>query len=289
MVSQAYNLVWLSPKFAQEGAEFREPIPHETFENIQFIASRNPAVDIRLWIDSKRLTALQMDWIETMVSRDVLRNFSIQDLRRIREYDDEPLFSQSEDSADWRTNKHSLIWRVVDAARILASLQGEHDQSFYSDADIINLVINDDRIQEMLSTHGFIVSVIPCDQSNDIENQAFGFNRDKRDAIRFLYQRTLEDVQLSQRNGYDAFIDFIRIEILESANITLDQISFQPLHNGTRACDPDVSSQDISATRIPNFDKDIWPVKDSQALSELEERIGQLVAANFHRAISLEA
>jgi hypothetical protein len=266
MATQAYNLLWLSPDFATfakieyfeipglSSSEFHKPIPPKTVENIQNIAKQNPEVDVRLWIDSKRLTQEQRDWLENMVSQSELKNLVIHDLRTISEYCSTPLFNKSDDSPYWRADKKSLIWRVVDTARILASLQGDYDQSFYSDADITNLRVNSDEVQQALSNHGCIVSGWADEKSRGMENQLFGFNKVNKDLFRSLYEQTLHDVEYTFENGYPTFISFIRHEILEKRGVDMKEIVFRIGHDGTCAMHPGKPYNFSIPTTFPALD-----------------------------------
>ena len=122
------------------------------------IAKRNPNVDVKLWVDSKRMTNTQMKWVRNTVGECSSHNMSLLDLRTIPEYNNHYFYNQPDNSPNWRLDKHSLIWRQVDAARILACLQGDYDQVFYSDADITNLRVDSDEVQGRLTRHGIILN-----------------------------------------------------------------------------------------------------------------------------------
>ena len=71
-------------------------------------------------------------------------NVQLKDLRSIPEYDKEPLYNEAETDPHWRDGgQASLIWRQVDAAKILVSLQGNYDQTFFADLDHAHLGILD--------------------------------------------------------------------------------------------------------------------------------------------------
>jgi len=238
--SKAYNLVWLAPTFPALGEEFRQPIPEQTIENMYGIAGRNPNSDVQLWIDSKRMTDTQIGWLERMIGNCQSDNMALHDFRHVPEYDNHPLYNQPDDSPNWRFDKHSLIWGQVDAARILACLHSDHDQVFYSDADVTNLVLDSDEIQSRMGKHGIILAGAVDEKSGYpwYENQLFGFDGRKRGFLRQLYDRTLRDVTTKGENGYGSYIDLINSELKAREGIDTRDIVFQARHDGTVALHP---------------------------------------------------
>lgn len=243
MVSQAYNLLWIAPTFVAADAReepFREPIPTKTVENMLSIAARNPTADVRLWVDSKRLTKAQMSWLQEIATSCPSGNMSIQDLRTIPAYNQHPLFNQPDTSPNWRSDKHSLIWRQVDTARILACLQGNYDQSFYSDADITNLNVNSEEVQQQLARHGVILSCVTAGGGGiGFENGLFGFNKSRRGIFDLLYIETLRNVVNRTQNGYQTLIDFFNFNSeVRRLGINKDEIGFEARYDGTCALHP---------------------------------------------------
>ena len=237
--TKVYNLLWVSPTFPVPGEQFWQPVPRQTVENMQGIAERNRTVDVQLWVDSIRMTGAQSEWLEKMTEECKLHNFSLHNLRTIPEYSNNPFYNQPDNSRNWRFNKHSLIWRQVDAARILACLQSSHDQVFYSDADITNLVVDSSEVQSRLKKHGIILSGGVHEKVGPwYENGLFGFNPTKRDFFRLLYDTTLRDVVMERENGYGSYINMIDSELKEKENIDLREIVFQARYDGTAALHP---------------------------------------------------
>jgi hypothetical protein len=197
------------------------------------ISQRNPCTDVYLWVDSKRMTNAQRTWTEKMSKDSPAHNMSLRDLRDIHEYNI-PFYSQADKSENWRINKDSLIWRQVDAARILACLQCDHDQIFYSDADVTNLVIDSEKVQAKIKKHGIIVSLgFIVGAYIGMENNLFGYDRERRGGFfKSLYKRTLSDTTRTERrsdsppfNGYQTFLHQI-YEFLRNKNIYRDEILF---------------------------------------------------------------
>lgn len=250
VVSQAYNLVWLSPRFTSgDGEDFHPPFQEKTKENILAIARANPDVDVRLWVDSKRLTKLQMQWLQEMVSDSVSNNLVVQDLRTIPSYDQCPLYNKEDTSPDWRANKHSLIWRQVDAARILACLQGEYAQSFYTDCDITRFCINSDDVQSTLSRHGIVVST---PGGKGFENQILGFDSRCRGIFNLLYISTLRDVSDNECNGYSALVDFLNFHNeIHRLGIDKEKIGIDTRYDGTAAIHPNIKEHSRNRPPLP--------------------------------------
>ncbi len=244
--TKAYNLLWIPPRFPKisifeptpEDRPFCQPIPDKTVENMLRIAEQNEQVDVRLWVDSERLNRAQMEWLREMAGKACTRNMQILDLESISEYRSDQWFHQPDLSQNWRHNKHSLIWRQVDTARILAGVQGDYEQSFYSDADVTNLIIDSQNVQEQLQKHGVIVSGWPTQDGAGYENQLFGFTRERKSLFFRLYEQTLEYVKSHGRNGYDPFIIFINSKFKDEEKIDTREIVFSPEYDDTRASHP---------------------------------------------------
>jgi hypothetical protein len=238
--TKAYNLLWIAPTFPASDEEFRQPIPGQTIENMYGIAERNPTSDVQLWIDSKRMTDTQMGWLERMIGNCQSDNMALHNFREVPEYDNHPLYNQPDDSPNWRFDKHSLIWRQVDVARILACLHSDQDQVFYSDADVTNLVLDSDEIQSRMEKHGIILAGAVDEKSGYpwYENQLFGFDGRKRGFFRQLYSRTLGDVATKRENGYGSYIDLINSDLKGREGIDTRDIVFQARHDGTVALHP---------------------------------------------------
>ena len=245
MNTQAYNLLWIRPNFAERGEQFRQPILSKTIENIRIIAEQNSNVDVRLWVDSKRMSEAQMQWLKDMVGETLSGNMSLQDLRTIPEYNSHYLYNQTETSRDWQLDKHSLVWRQVDAAKILVCLQGEYDQEFYSDADVVNLRVNSKEVQSRLRKHGIILGGGIGDSGYAwYENQSFGIDRRGRSFFRTLYDRTVREVMRGE-NGYGSYIDLINSELKGKMGIDTKEIVFQSRYDGTVALHPEGNNQQL--------------------------------------------
>ena len=244
--TKAYNLLWVAPRLPEQGdlryLNSKPPMPAKTVENVRGIAQGNRGVDVRLWVDSERITAEQYGWLERMTENCPSRNLSLLDLRMIAEYQEEELYRQPDTNLDWRANKQSLIWRQVDAARILVCLQGDYDQTFYSDADIRNLRVNARKVQRPMQKYGMLFCYhatlgIP-------ENGLFGFTRREKDSFRRLYNETVRYVKDFKRNGYDRYTQFLdRIEM--DRRIPTEEMRFNVFardFDGTEATHPGLST-----------------------------------------------
>lgn len=239
-ISKSYNLLWMSPKFAEKGfhplKKFYEPLPPEVAHNILKVAKRNPSADVRLWVDSERLTTPQTRWLKRFARKSRLENLGIQDLREIPQYDRSEFYREPDTNAYWREDKHSLIWRQVDAARILVLLNDQADQRFYADADITNLKVDSKEIQRKINKHGIIISG-DIDFMTDLpwyENQILGFSRERQAVLQGLYNQTVEDCLRDKINGFWTLENWLR-EIIKQEGLNPADILFNPKLNGTQA------------------------------------------------------
>lgn len=227
MKSASYNLLWIPNGRGRI-------IPQEYLENLSLIANQNANHDVRFWIDSQRITSPEMSRLEKAVDESQARNISLQDLREIPEYQNEPLFSRYDYGLT--KEKHSLVWQQVDAARILACLQGNYDQSFYSDLDIINLKIDSDEVQEKMKKYG----VVLCGLENGrLENGLFGFDKRRTELFQNVYGAVLEKTKKFNENGYSVHIGLLR----KALQNELNEIIFIPKWSHTF----------IEEVLLPNF------------------------------------
>jgi hypothetical protein len=203
-MSRALNLLWLNldlPALPDpEDGSLREPMPADYIAKARKAAESNPDTEVRLWIDSKRLTERQRTLLHERLEEG-LGNISLQDLRAIPAYHKEPLFNKKETSESWRADKNSLIWRQVDAAKLLVSLEGDFDQSFFADLDLSHIQTNAPDVQGKLEKYGLFVGV----GSGVIENQIWGLDRSRKDFFQSLYEATLKDAA-GRKNGWDTLL-----------------------------------------------------------------------------------
>ncbi len=234
--TKSYNLMWIPPTYPLQRELFTQPMSEKTATNIKRIAKQNLGADVQLWIDSKRMSNSQMRWLEKMVGNHSSHNLSLQDLRDLSEYHNWQFYNQPDKNPFWRLDKNSLIWRQVDTARLLVCIRDNHDQVFYSDADVTNLVVNSDEVQDKLKKHGMLVmGDISCMGYPYYENGLFGFDERRRDFFKILYDQTLTDVVQKERNGYSTFVDFINGELRYKEKIDTKEIIFSAKFDGTQA------------------------------------------------------
>ncbi len=230
--------MWVAPQLPPTD-RFYQPIPDKTVGNMLGIAERNEGVDVRLWVDSRRITGTQLEWIQEKAGNCRSRNMSLLDLCSIPEYANGPLYAQPDTNPNWRIFKASLIWQQVDAARILVCLAGleeGYQQVVYSDADITNMVINSKNVQPKLKKYGIIIS---GSDKFGYENQLFGFEPRRQDWCKQLYEDTRKSVSdlTIRRNGFAAFSAWIDGHVMKG-DIILSKIIFNPEYDGTEARHP---------------------------------------------------
>lgn len=250
MTSQVFNFLWINldlppPPDPADGS-IRIPLPENYVENVRKAGAENPGTRIVLWVDSKRLTERQMAYLQQSVE-DGLPNVHLQDLREIPAYNNEPLYNEAEKNERWRSNgQRSTIWRQVDAAKILVSLQGDFDQSFFADLDHAHLKINSPVVQGMIEKHGLMIGSSSASYAS-IENQLWGFDRSRHDFFMRYYKTSL-DCAYRGHNAWQALITQTEKEILKSAQrrpvVPLEEICLLIGDDNSRAEHPGHEWQD---------------------------------------------
>lgn len=212
-MSQRYNLLWLGLRLlddhGRESETSVEPISQDKMDNLLRIAETYSDTDVRLWIDSKRMTDNQLKWLKSRIAESGMSNLSVGDLRKENEYVSRDIFNHSEIAKNWRNNKHSLIWRQVDVAKLLICFFGDYDRVYYSDMDTF-IDLNSSKVLESMARDGFVVGgVFHEDRKPGIENQAFGFCREKIHDFEVLFNKTVMRA-IDRENGYLIFGETVR-------------------------------------------------------------------------------
>lgn len=230
------NYVWIGLKFSPSSDESAPPIPPETVENMINTAHSNPSVHVRIWIDSKRLSGLQVEHLREAVKNKAAQNIEICDLRSIEAYDyhNGNLFNLEDTSPDWRDDKDSLIWRQVDCARILVCLENGFDQQYYSDTDIVGLDIRSNTIQNSITDHGVVFCGFKIKNFVEFENGFFGFSKMGEPFFRTIFLKSIAAAVHEQENGYHAYIGEIYAQYT-SRGICAQSIIWTPNFDGTFA------------------------------------------------------
>ena len=253
--TQCLNYVWLGDTFARADEPYKDPMPPGYVPNLIQTAATNPHVDIYIWVDYRRLTKQQLGFFQHAVAQCLSANVSIRDLLTIPGYRNEPLYQGEEANKDWRGLKHSLIWRQVDAARVLVCIASlaSYDQVFYADWDITNLDINSDVIQRPVLQHGIVVSGKPDRwHSPCIENQMMGFGRKQCVFMNDLYCTTIEDAKRLEINGYDA-LRFLCHKLAAVQKIQLIEILFGIQDTGVPAHCPNFAARIANCSAKESF------------------------------------
>ncbi|MDE2336983.1 MAG: hypothetical protein KGL10_06705 [Alphaproteobacteria bacterium] len=207
--SQVLNFLWLNldlpAKPDPEDGSIRKPLPDEYIENVREAGRRHPNAEIDFWVDSKRLTEKQLVYLKAVTELD-LPNVHIKDLRTIPAYNKEKLYNEGETNSNWRSGWSGKIWLQVDAAKILISLQGDFDQSFFADLDHAHLDIESKQVQGMLGNHGLLIGSA-SEKYIGIENQLWGFERRQRVFFEKYYKAALG----SAYKGQNGFADLVNM------------------------------------------------------------------------------
>jgi hypothetical protein len=174
-----------------------------------------------------------------LVLEDGLPNVHLRDLRSIPAYNNQKLYNDVEERPDWRQDWHCLIWRQVDCAKILVSLQGKFDQVFFADLDHAHLDIESDEVQKVIKRRGLLIGSTN-DKSFSIENQLWGFDSRQRGFFEQYYVAALEDACVNKNmygtignNAYKALKDKVWNE-----KILVEEICLLIAEDGTPATHP---------------------------------------------------
>lgn len=237
MASQVFNFLWLNldipPKPDPGDGTIREPLPLKYIANARKAALENPATDILLWVDSKRLTEKQFFFLQESLSEDI-PNIHLKDLRSIPGYAREALYDMPETNPNWRNGgQTSVIWRQVDAAKVLISLQGDYDQSFFADLDHAHLGINSKQVQDMLDKRGLMIGSAG-EGYHSVENQLWGFNRSRREFFETYYVTALKDAY-SGRNAWNSLVSKVDKELLKRERLSIEEVVLPIGGDGTSA------------------------------------------------------
>jgi hypothetical protein len=237
VTSRVFNFLWLNldlpaPPDPDDGS-IREPLPAKYVENVREAGRAHPTTEIVLWVDSKRLTERQLTFLQHSIE-DQLPNVHLKDLRSIPAYDQEPLYNQAETDPCWRNyGKNTLIWRQVDAAKVLVSLQGNYDEVFFADLDHAHLSITSPPVQQMLETHGLMVGSI-SDSELTVENQLWGFRRSRQKFFEQYYDRALRAANAGL-NGWAELVTKVNGELVATQGIPIEEICLLINDDGSQA------------------------------------------------------
>jgi hypothetical protein len=246
--SKSLNFLWISlgnslvKEQAQPTVLSCCPIPTAYMVNIIQTAAANPDAEVTLWVDKQRQTPeeLRALWLFLRAASKSV-NIGFKDLHEIREYRGNSFFYGLDPTSSWRFNKHSLIWRQVDAAKLLVCLQGNYDQVFFADMDIVNLDLNSASIQTPMEKHGMVVGLHPDPVTSEpsFENQFFGFTPGKRPIFEIAYEGTIRQAQLRDfsTNGYEILFSALHTDI-RMAGLTFQNVGYKVENSGIFAHHP---------------------------------------------------
>lgn len=251
---QALNFLWISigyptaEKQAQAGT-VQCPIPEQYVANVANTAAANPTVDVHLWVDKKRHTPEELEALsQTLEANLTSNNIQIRDLNEISRYQCR-FFASAETSPGWRLDKHSLIWRQVDAAKFLVCFEGHYDQVFFADLDASNIDINSTAMQTPITEHGMVFAYQDLNGQTNLENGFFGFTPTRKHVFKSAYESAYLDSERAQqknyldvaRNGYEHLLlalntEFKKMSLTNPAEVGYE-VSYLSIsaHHPTRA------------------------------------------------------
>jgi hypothetical protein len=238
--SRAFHFLWLNldlPALPDPAdGSLRAPLPPKYIENVRRAGASNPETDVMLWVDSKRLTERQFAFLKTALETD-RPNVHLMDLRGISAYDREPLYNQGETDPHWRNSgQNALIWRQVDAAKVLVSLQGDYDQVFFSDLDHAHMGISNRSIQDVIRKNGLMIGS-SGKFGISIENQLWGFNRRRREFFTQYCADALKAANEGQ-NAWRALVTKVEKDLQKKEGLELEDFCLRVPDDWSRAEQP---------------------------------------------------
>ncbi len=244
-MSSVLNFIWINLEFANEtngkDAPLAPPMPSAYLAGAMAAADHNADMTVRLWIDGKRMTGAQKDFLKNEIATGGSK-LQLVDLRGIPAYDRESLYNWRETNLRWRDDKKSLIWRQVDAAKVLVCLQGGFDRVYFADMDLAATPLHEDTFQKKIDTYGLFVNQSPSYPV--IENQMWGFDAARRmDFFETLYKRTLKEAYKGE-NGWQPLVQHVEEKLCASQTrggegLWLNDIVVFTRESGLRAYHPD--------------------------------------------------
>lgn len=244
-MSSVLNFIWINLDFANEtkgkDAPMVQPMPSAYLAEAMAAANRQADMTVRLWVDGKRLTTAQKDFLRDEVATGGGK-LQMADLRDIPAYDREPIYNWRETNPRWREEKKSLIWRQVDAAKVLVCLQDGFERVYFADMDLAQTPLQDETFQKKIDTFGLFLNQSPTYPV--IENQMWGFDAARRmDFFETLYKRTLKEAYKGD-NGWQPLVKHVEEKLCAGAysdgeGIWLNDIVVFTRESGLRAHHPD--------------------------------------------------
>jgi hypothetical protein len=220
---------------------FHLPMPANYIEAVCRASRNNPHADVHLWMDFERLNADQIAYMRQRFQEQGSPNLELKNLRDIPAYSSENLFNQNNASFTWRAElKHDVIWRQVDAAKILICLQGDqYEQTFFADLDFAAIEIKDPFLQNTMQKYGLLVrGTIDLEaETAFLENQAWGFVSARKPLFAEIYRQTLTDAY-EGFNGYSAFVKNINA-VTDRECINIRNLIYFGFHDQTEAHHPE--------------------------------------------------
>lgn len=219
---------------------FLLPMPANYIEAACRASHNNPNADVHLWMDFERLNTDQIAYMRQRFQEQGGPNLELKNLRDITTYRSENLYNLNNASHTWRRQlKHEVIWRQVDAAKILICLQGDqYEQTFFADLDFAALIIEDPFLQNTIQKHGLLVraEIDLKTRMTILENQAWGFTRKRASLFEVIYRQTLMNAY-DGYNGHAAYIDHIGA-LAKYENFDIRDLVYFGFHDKTQAYHP---------------------------------------------------
>lgn len=226
MNSQAYNLLWIRPDFAKEGEIFTPPLEEVYLNDLQKICKINSGVDVRFWVDFKRLSNEQQTWLQKKITEIGIANLQLLDLRSIDLYKNDYVFNTEGTDNRGIANLEGVahIYGAVDAAKILVCMEGNYKQQFFSDLDIKGLDVNSEILQNKLGRVGLLIG----GKNVRYENQILAFDSSHQELALNLFEKTRELADNGE-TGWDAIVrlvDKMKREGLDLDDFTVREEDF---------------------------------------------------------------
>jgi hypothetical protein len=217
------NYLWLRPaENCQRAVKKTEDIiPPFLVQNILENREINRAPDIQLqfWHNPEHFPVNATNVLMKIASSGI----KLMDLRSLSDYTREPLYAYQDTAPDALKNQNSLLWRQIDAAKILIMMRSlpEDGQAISSDMDIKGIDVHSPKVQNPLSMYGVLLGAHGTFNRrlgyDCMENQLLGMDDRQKSFFQETYEDTLRMATRAKnpQNGYETLINAFKARVMQ--------------------------------------------------------------------------